>query len=173
MSNTLVNKIAASGLITLKPEEWAPTDLPETFDLKDYLFMEQILKEKDFRASVKSHDWNQYQGKTLCIFCSADAIIPSWAYMLITSMAAPIATEVFFGSPEEWIRKQLIRHIENLDISPYTDQRVIIKGCSDRLSMGPDIYVALTARLLPVVKSLMFGEPCSTVPVFKRPNPVL
>ncbi len=172
MSDALVNKIAASGLITLKPEEWAPTAQPEAFDLKDYLFMEQILKEKDFREAMKTHDWSPYTQKTLCVFCSADAIIPNWAYMLVTSTASPFAKQVFFGSPDQWVNQQVIKHIEQLDLTPYTDQRVIIKGCSDHLSIGPDIYMALTAKLQPVVKSLMFGEPCSTVPVYKRPKSV-
>jgi hypothetical protein len=172
MSDALVNKIAASGLITLKPEEWAPTVHPADFDLKDYLFLGQILKEKDFRAAVKAHDWSVYKDKVLCVHCSADAIIPNWAYMLVTTMATPVAKEVFFGSPDLWIKQQILKHIEQLDLTPYTEQRVIIKGCSDEVSIGPEIYMAITGRLLPVVKSLMFGEPCSTVPVYKRPKSV-
>lgn len=172
MSDALVNKIAASGLITLKPEEWATSIRPVSFDLKDYLFLGQILKEKDFRASLKEHDWTVYEQKVLCVFCSADAIIPNWAYMLVTSLAASLAKEVFFGSADQWINKQLVDHIEHMDIDPFIDQRVIIKGCSDQLKIEPDIYMALTGRLVPVVKSLMFGEPCSTVPVFKRPKSV-
>jgi Protein of unknown function (DUF2480) len=168
MSDALVNRVASSGLITLKPEEWAPAVKPESFDLKDYLFMGLILKEQDFRESMKSHDWSQYQDKVLCVYCSADAIIPSWAYMLVATMATPLAKEVFFGSPDQWISRQLLHYIDQLDLTPYQEQRVIIKGCSDHLAIGPEIYVALTSRLVPVVKSLMFGEPCSTVPVFKR-----
>jgi len=168
MSDALVNRVASSGLITLKPEEWAPSTRPESFDLKDNLFMGLILKEQDFRENMKSHDWSQYKDKVLCVFCSADAIIPSWAYMLVTTMASPIAKEVFFGTPEQWMSRQLLNYIEQLDLTPYQDQRVIIKGCSDEIAIGPEIYVALTSRLVPIVKSLMFGEPCSTVPVFKR-----
>ena len=170
MSDALVNRVASSGLITLKPEEWAPTVLPEVFDLKDYLFMALILKEQDFRDSMKSHDWTQYQDKVLCVFCSTDAIIPSWGFMLVATMAAPYAKEVFFGTPDQWISRQLLAYIDQLDLAPYADQRVIIKGCSDHVTIGPEIYVALTSRLVPVVKSLMFGEPCSTVPVYKRPK---
>ena len=170
MSDALVNRVASSGLITLKPEEWAPATQPLAFDLKDYLFMALILKEQDFRDSMKSHDWTQYKDKVLCVFCSTDAIIPSWGYMLVATMAAPYAKEVFFGTPGQWTSRQLLQHIDQLDLSPYIDQRVIIKGCSDHVAIGPEIYVALTSRLVPVVKSLMFGEPCSTVPVFKRPK---
>jgi hypothetical protein len=168
MSEALVNRVASSGLITLKPEEWAPDTKPEVFDLKDFLFMALILKEQDFREAMKSYDWTQYQDKVLCVYCSTDAIIPSWAYMLVATMATPFTKEVFFGTPEQWISRQLLQHIEQLDLTSYTDQRVIIKGCSDHVAIGPEIYVALTSRLVPIVKSLMFGEPCSTVPVFKR-----
>jgi len=170
MSDTLVNRVAESGLITLKPEEWIPKIQPVVFDIKDYLFMGQILKEKDFRESMKAHDWSQYQGKIICLFCSADAIIPSWAYMLIATSAATFASNIFFGNASQWRSSQLISFIKDMDITPYMDQMVIIKGCSDEFEIGPEIYVELTSRLVPVVKSLMFGEPCSTVPVYKRPK---
>lgn len=122
---------------------------------------------------MKEHDWTQYKDKVLCVYCSADAIIPSWAYMLVTTMASPFAKEVFFGSKEQWISIQLLHYIEQMDLTAYADQMVIIKGCSDDVAIGPEIYVALTGRLVPVVKSLMFGEPCSTVPVYKRPKAIL
>ena len=170
MADTLVNKIAESGLITLRPEEWVPDVVPNVFDLKNFLFMELILKEQEFREMMKKHDWAQYKGLPLCVFCSADAIIPSWAYMLIATHANPFTQDIFFGTKEQWINQQLLDHIDGLDISPYIDQRVIIKGCSDGVVIGPEIYMALTNKLIPVVKSLMFGEPCSTVPVFKRPK---
>ncbi len=168
MSDALVNRVASSGLITLKPEEWAPASRPLSFDMKDYLFMEMILKEQDFRDSMKSHDWTSYSDQVLCVYCSTDAIIPSWGFMLVATMASPFAKEVFFGTPDQWVSRQLLQYIEQLDLTPYADQRIIIKGCSDHVAIGPEIYVALTGRLVPVVKSLMFGEPCSTVPVFKR-----
>lgn len=170
MSDTLVNKIANSGLITLKPEEWFQGADIRSFDLRDHLFMGMILKEKDFRDAVKAHDWSIYQGSILCVFCSADAIIPNWAYMLVASRVAGKAEEVFFGTPAQWKTQFLVKYISSMDITPYTDQRVIIKGCSDELEIGPEIYTALTVRLVPIVKSLMFGEPCSTVPVYKRPK---
>jgi hypothetical protein len=170
MADTIVNRVAESGLITLKPEEWISKTQPAEFDLKDYLFMDQILKEKDFRENVKSLDWVQYKGRPLCVFCSADAIIPSWAYMLIATNAAPFATEIFYGNANQWRTAQLLFSIDKMDLSEYKDQMVIIKGCSDEFAIGPEIYVALTSRLVPVVKSLMFGEPCSTVPVYKRPK---
>lgn len=170
MSDTLVNKIANSGLITLRPEEWVPSVVPGEIDLKDFLFMELILKEQDFREMLKKHDWSLYESKPLCVFCSVDAIIPSWAYMLITSYAIPFTKDIFFGTPNEWISHQLLGYIDDMDVKQYVDQRLIIKGCSDGVIIGPEIYMALTNKLIPVVKSLMFGEPCSTVPVFKRPK---
>jgi hypothetical protein len=170
MADTIVNRVAESGLITIKPEEWIPKTPPAEFDLKDSLFMGLILKEKDFRESMKTHDWQQYKGKALCLFCSADAIIPSWAYMLIATNAAPFATEIFYGTSDQWRTAQLLAAIDKMDVSEYKDQMIIIKGCSDEFAIGPEIYVALTSRLVPVVKSLMFGEPCSTVPVYKRPK---
>jgi hypothetical protein len=170
MSETIVNKIAESGLITLRPEEWIPSrDLAE-FDLKDFLFMGMILKEKDFRESMKAHDWAQYKGKVLCVFCSADAIIPSWAYMLVATNVAPYNAGVFYGNAAQWRSAQLLNVVQQMDVTPYEDQRVIIKGCSEEFEIGPEIYLALTNKLVPVVKSLMFGEPCSTVPVYKRPK---
>lgn len=173
MSDTLVNKIAESGLITLRPEEWVPKSKPAVIDIKDFLFMELILKEKDFREMMKTHPWAQYKDQSLCVFCSTDAIIPSWAYMLIATNAIPFTQNIFFGSPAQWQSRQLLDYIDHLDVSPYDDQRVIIKGCSEDVIIGPEIYMALTNKLVPVVKSLMFGEPCSTVPVFKRPKGVL
>lgn len=171
MGDTLVNKIAESGLITLRPEEWIPGEALAAFDVSHYLFMGQILKEKEFRTAMKEHDWSQYKNKIVCVYCAADAIIPSWAYMLIATFAAPFGKEIFYGTPAQWQSKQLIQFIQQMDVKPYEDQRVIIKGCSEAFEIGPEIYLNLTAKLVPVVKSLMFGEPCSTVPVYKRTKP--
>ena len=164
----LVNRVANSGLITLKPEEWITTAKPVSFDIKDYLFKGLILKEQEFRDTLKVHDWKQYDGKVLCIFCSVDAIIPSWAYMLVATLATPFAEEIFYGTPQQWITQGLLAYIAAMDANQYAGQRVVIKGCADEFEIGPEIYVALTHKLVPVVKSLMFGEPCSTVPVYKR-----
>lgn len=169
-NETLVNRVANSGLITLKPEEWIKPIPLNSFDIKDYLFQGLILKEQDFRENMKLHDWKHYQDAVLCIFCSVDAIVPSWAFMLIASNATPFTKEIFFGTPQQYITGKLLEHIADMDVNPYADQRVIIKGCADEYEIGPEIYVALTAKLVPVVKTLMFGEPCSTVPVFKRPK---
>ncbi len=167
----LVNRVANSRLITLKLEDY----LPEAgvsfaqFDLKDFLFMEMILKEKDFRAALLEHDWEHYRGKILLVYCSADAIIPVWAYMLVATYAAPVATDVFQGSETEYYKAFFLRRLATLDPTIYEDQRVVIKGCSDR-PVPEAAYLEVTRRLRPVAKSIMYGEPCSTVPIYKAPR---
>ena len=170
MSTPLVNKVAASGLITLKLEDFWPNVELATFDIKDYLFQALLLKEKDFREALKNHDWSQYQGKVLLVYCSTDAIIPMWAYMLITSYAEPEATDVFQGHQEDYFRTYFTQQLNALDIAPYQGQRVILKGCTDGKAIPPQAYLELTKRLRPVAKSIMFGEPCSTVPIYKQPR---
>lgn len=163
----LVNRVANSSLITVKPETFFPTTTFAHFDLKDYLFMEMVLKEKEFRAALKAHDWTQYKEHTLLVYCSNDAIIPLWAYMLVATHAAPHAVDVFQGQEAAYELRHALRYIENMDIEAYRDRPVVIKGCAER-DVPATVYVALTQRLQPVVRSLMFGEPCSTVPVYKR-----
>ncbi|TXF83560.1 DUF2480 family protein [Neolewinella aurantiaca] len=168
MAAPLVNKVANSKLITLKLEDYWPSAPMASFDLKDYLFMELILKEKDFREAVKSHDFSQYQDKTLLVFCSADAIIPAWAYMLVAAAASPYAADIYQGTQEEYLRSHYRQTIASLDLEAFTDQRLVIKGCGDK-EVPASAYLDVTAKLRPVVRSIMYGEPCSTVPVFKRP----
>lgn len=165
----LVNKVARSGLKTINLEQFFPDVQIASFDLKDYLFMELILKEKDFRAALKEHDWTQYDGKVLCVFCSVDAIIPTWAYMLVTSYATPHAIRVVQSDKSTFIKLAYQEVLSNLDISQYADQRIVIKGCSDK-PVPPFAYVELTRRLRPIAKSIMYGEPCSTVPIYKKPR---
>lgn len=166
----LVNKVANSGLITLKLEEfWPSVELAE-LDIKDYLFKELLLKEKDFREAMKAQDWSQYEGKVLLVHCSTDAIIPMWAYMLIASHAAPYAADIFQGRSEDYYRTYFTQQLNGLDIEQYQDQRVILKGCTDGKAIPPQAYLELTKRLRPVAKSIMFGEPCSTVPIYKKPR---
>ncbi|WP_116106837.1 DUF2480 family protein [Lewinella sp. IMCC34191] len=164
----MVNKVAASGLITLKLEEYWPEQALVSFDLKDYLFMELILKEKDFREAIKDHDFSQYEGKTLLVFCSADAIIPAWAYMLVAASAAPYAADIYQGTEEEYLRDHYRRVIRQFDPADYAGQRIVVKGCGER-DVPPAAYLEVTSILRPVAKSIMFGEPCSTVPVYKQP----
>lgn len=169
MEQPLVNRVASSGLITLKLEEFFPPYELAHFDLKDFLFMELILKEKDFREALKEHDWSQYDGKVLLVYCSTDAIIPLWAYMLVAAYAAPTAADVFQGNKADYYRTYFLRQLDQLDTEQYRDQRLVIKGCSDH-PVPAAAYLEITRRLQPLAKSIMYGEPCSTVPVYKQPR---
>ncbi len=165
----LVNRVANSGIITLDLEQWYPSDELVHFDIKDYLFQGLILKEKDFRTALKELDWSDYQDKILLVYCSADAIVPSWAYMLIASYATKFAKDVVQASSSEYLNLYYREHIAALDLDSYEDKRVVIKGCSKK-DVPVGAYLELTKVLQPRVKSLMFGEPCSTVPVYKKPK---
>lgn len=167
----LVNKIANSPLITLDLEQYAPDLSYALFDIKDFLFHGLILKEKDFRESLKAFDWTPFEGKDLVVFCSTDAIIPMWAYMLITTSAMPYVRKVYNMTEEGYFNAKWIEAIQQMDISGFIDKKMVIKGCSDR-PIPPLAYSEITARLLPHANSIMFGEPCSTVPVFKAKAPV-
>ncbi len=165
----LVNRVANSRLLTLKLEDHYPTTPFASFDLTDYLFMELILKEKDFREAVKAHDFSQYRDKTLLVFCSTDAIIPAWAYMLVAAAASPFAADIYQGTETDYLRDHFRQAVAALDPEDFRDQRVVVKGCGDK-EVPASAYLEVTAKLTPVVKSIMFGEPCSTVPVYKQPR---
>jgi len=167
MSDPIINKVAESSLTTLNLEDYYPTDEIALFDLKPFLFMELILKEKDFRQALQQLDWAPYTGKTVAVTCSADAIIPVWAYMLVASYLEPIAKEVVMGDEATAIRQLFIKNINNIDTATFEDKRVVIKGCGDQ-PIGDYAYMEITKKLRPVVKSIMYGEPCSTVPVYKK-----
>lgn len=167
MSEEIVNKIAASGLITLDLEEYFPKEEIAVFDLQPHLFMGMILKEKDFRAALQQFDWTVYQDKIVAVSCSADAIIPMWAYMLVASYLQPVARDIVFGN-EQAVRQQLfLRNLAAIPVGPFTDQRVVVKGCGD-VPIGESAYLEITRKLRPVAKSIMYGEPCSTVPIYKK-----
>ena len=167
MSDAIVNKVAESGLITLDLEQFLPDKPVVVFDLKDYLFMGLILKEKDFRAALVQHEWSQYQDKYVAVTCSADAVIPVWAYMLVASYLQPFARDVIYGTEEELKNQVLMKNLQALDISSYADQRIVVKGCGE--TPIPDkAYLEVTKKLRGVAKSIMYGEPCSTVPIFKK-----
>ena len=167
MSDLIVNKVAESGLITLDLETYFPQAEVVPFDLKPFLFMELILKEKDFRESMKNHDWSQYEGKAVAVFCSADAVIPVWAYMLVASQLQPVAKTVFLGSENELQKQLFIDALRAIDMSAFDDKRVVVKGCGDT-PIGDFAYLEITRLLRPVAKTIMYGEPCSTVPVYKK-----
>ena len=165
----IINKIANSGLITLNLENDFPQAEILMFDIKDYLFHGLILKEKDFRLALKEHDWDQYSEKHLCVYCTADAIIPQWAYMLVAAKAKPVVSSLFFGTKDLFIQSWYTQTLNNREYKEYEGERIIIKGCSN-VPVPPSAYMELTAHLQPFAQSIMYGEPCSTVPVFKRPR---
>lgn len=167
MSEVLINRVASSNLITINLEDFFPKGAIAHFDLKDYLFMELILKEKDFREALKNHDWEQYQDKNLLVYCSTDAIIPVWAYMLVATYASPYTAAIFQGNEENFYKTHYEKIIDSLDTAPYEAQRLVIKGCSDK-PVPPAAYLAITQKLRPVAQSIMYGEPCSTVPIYKK-----
>jgi hypothetical protein len=167
MSETFVNKVAESGLVTLDLETWFPKDPIKVFDLKEYLFMGLILKEKDFRAALQTTEWESFRDTQVAITCSADAIIPMWAYMLVASYLEPVAAGFVFGDEEKLKQSLLLRNLEAINGAEYQDQRVVVKGCGD-IAIPETAYVEITRKLRPHVKSIMYGEPCSTVPIFKR-----
>jgi len=167
MTDDIINKVALSPLLSVDLEEYYPKEEIVVFDLKPYLFMELILKEKDFRSELQNHDWTQYQNKIVAVTCSADAIIPVWAYMLVASYLQPIAKDLIFGDEKYALQKQFIKNIESIDVSGFSNKRIVVKGCGDLL-IGEFAYMEITKKLLPVAKSIMYGEPCSTVPIYKN-----
>jgi len=168
MNEVPVNKVAQSGLITIDLEEYYPKEEIAVFDLKDFLFMGLILKEKEFREALKNTDTSVFSGKIVAITCSADAIIPMWAYMLVASALQPVSKEIILGDKDAAIRAALLKNISTLVPGEYADKKIVIKGCGE-LQIEAEAYVAITALLRPVAKSIMYGEPCSTVPVYKKP----
>lgn len=167
MSETFVNKVSESALITLNLEDYYPAGETVLFDMKEHLFMGLILKEKDFRETLKALDLEPFTNKVVAVTCSADAVIPIWAYMLVASYLQPVAKEVMFGTEEEVKKQLLFKNISQLSIDEFADKRVVIKGCGE-LPIGEAAYLEATKLLRPVAKSIMYGEPCSTVPIYKK-----
>jgi hypothetical protein len=167
MAEVFINKVAESGIVTLDLEAYYPKDDVLLFDMKDYLFMGLILKEKDFREALKSLDITVYQGKIAAITCSADAVIPMWAYMLVASVLQPVVKEIVFGNEQAAKTALLMKNIGMIPVNDFMDKRVVIKGCGE-LPVPEEAYIEITKLLRPVTKSIMYGEPCSTVPVFKK-----
>jgi len=169
MSEVFTNKVAESGILTIDLETYFPKEEIVVFDIKDYLFMELILKEKDFRAALKELSLEKFEDKIVAVTCSADAIIPMWAYMLIAAQLQPVCIHVILGNASEVEKKLLLQNIQRIDISAYIDNRVVVKGCGEK-PIPEEAYLEITNKLRPVAKSIMFGEPCSTVPVYKKPK---
>jgi Protein of unknown function (DUF2480) len=163
----IVNKVVQSGLITLDIKDFYPKGERIIYDLAQNLFQGLILKEKDFRQFLKEHDWTVYQDKNVAIICSADAIVPTWAYMLLAIHLEPYANHFVFGSLETLEIELFKKELSKIDIAEYEGKRIVIKGCSD-LPIPTYVYVEITRLIKPYVQSLMFGEPCSTVPLHKK-----
>jgi hypothetical protein len=167
MSEEIINRVAQSGLVTLDLEDYYPREEIVVFDLKPMLFREMILKEKEFRSGLGDIDWGQYTGKILAITCTADAIIPAWAFMLVAASARPYARHIVLGDRPAALQHAFLANLQNIDLEAYTDKRVIVKGCGD-VAVGPFAYLEITRLLQPVVKSILYGEACSNVPVYKK-----
>ena len=167
MSEPIVNRVAESALSEIDPASFYPQGETEVFDMKDYLFMGLILKEKDFREALKTKDFSVYKDKFVAVLCSADAIIPVWAYMLVASYLQPFAKDMVFGD-EQFLHKALfLKNISKLNLEEFRDKRIVVKGCGD-LPIGEFAYLELTKLLRPIARSIMYGEPCSTVPIYKK-----
>lgn len=169
MEDSIINKVANSGLITFDLEDLYDKNERVIYDLKDNLFMGMILREKDFREFLKTHDWSYYTDKNVAIICSEDAIIPTWAYMLLALKLEPVANAVVFGDLAALEDKLFYDAIAKVNPEDYRNARVVVKGCS-KVPVPTAAYVEITRKLQPVAQSLMFGEPCSTVPLYKRPK---
>jgi hypothetical protein len=167
MADKIVNRVANSQLKTIDLEDFYPLGLRTVIDIKSWLFHEQILKETDFRESLKNHDWSQYKNNYVALTCSSDAIIPSWAYMLITTYVSLFAKKVVVGNLKELETSIFQEVISNFSIEEFKDKPVIIKGCSHK-PIPETAYIQLIEKLLPVAKTIMFGEACSTVPLYKN-----
>ena len=167
MSGEIVNRVANSGLINIDLSDYAPKQNIAVLEVKDFLFQGIILKEKEFRTSLKEFDFSIYQGKTVAIHCSADAIVPMWAFMLVTSYLKGIANEIHFGKKEDVFQQIFTANIDAIDSTEFQNKKVIVKGCG-QIPLSASLYMAITKKLQNTVSSLMFGEACSAVPVLKN-----
>lgn len=167
MEDLIVNRVASSSLIQIDMEDWSDNRNRYTFDLEPFLFQGLVLKELDFRKSMQEFQWENFRNGIVAVYCSADAIVPTWAYMLVAGFAAGVGAETHFCSPDHLDDFLYDRKIQSLDLEPYRGGKVIVKGCSKK-TVPLSAYVSLANRLQPVVQSLMFGEACSNVPLFKK-----
>ncbi len=167
MPEEIINRVAQSKLITFDLETYYPQGKRVLFDISDWLYESIILREKEFRAQTDAHDWSQYRDTYVALHCSTDAIVPGWAYMLLTTKLQPFSKKTVQGTLEQLETSLYQSVLGHLDISEFKDKSVIIKGCSNK-PVPPNAYLLITERLQPIVKSLMYGEACSSVPLYKR-----
>jgi hypothetical protein len=169
VENEIINRVASSSLITFDLQELSPKGELAEIDLKGILFQGLILREKDLRDFIRNHDWKQYEKKNVAVFCSADAVIPTWAYMLLGIALAPVAAKIVYGDRHALITALFNEALDKIDWEKYRDAKIVVKGCSD-VHVPDSAYVEAVVRLRPVAASILYGEPCSTVPLFKRPK---
>lgn len=167
MEEEIINRVANSKLVVVDLEDYYPKGKRTVVDIKDWLFEELVLREKDFRESVKQHDWSQYQDDFVALTCTSDAIVPAWAFMLLTMHLQPYAKKTVIGSLEQLETSIFQDIIQNLDLEPFTNKPLIIKGCAHK-PVPANAYIMLSTRLKPVAQSIMYGEACSSVPLYKR-----
>lgn len=167
MSDEIINRVANSKLVTIDLEDYYPSGARVLFDIKDWLLEGLVLREKEFRQQAKEHNWEQYKNCYVALTCSTDAIIPAWAYMLLSTYLVPYATKTIIGSLNTLETSIYQDIISNLDVTEFQDKPIIIKGCANK-PIPDNAYIQLTAKLKPVAKSIMYGEACSSVPLFKR-----
>ncbi|MFV9549743.1 DUF2480 family protein [Algibacter sp. PT7-4] len=167
MSDEIINRVANSKLVTLDLEDYYPKGNRVLFDIKNWLFEGFVLREKDFRAQASTYNWSQYQDNYIALTCSTDAIIPGWAYMLLSIYLEPYAKKVIIGNLEQLETSIYQDIINNLDVSNYKNKPIIIKGCSNK-PVPQNAYIMLSNKLKPHAKSIMYGEACSSVPLFKK-----
>ncbi len=167
MRDEIVNRVSNSALITIDLADYAPSQSIAVLDVKDFLFQEIILKEKEFRTNLKEFDFSVYQGKIVAINCSSDAIVPMWAFMLVTSYLKGIASKIHFGTKEDVFQQIFTANIDAIDSTEFESKKVIVKGCG-QVPLSASLYMAITKKLQDTVSSLMFGEACSAVPVLKN-----
>ena len=169
MTDNIINRVQKSGIITIDFEDVDVPDNIEEIDVKNWLHEGFYLKEKDFRDSIKAHDWGKYKNAFVFIHCSSDAIIPTWAYMLISTKIQDFTDKAVIGNKDKIYELIFEDHISTLNFSKYKDKSVIIKGCSSKI-IPLSAYHKITVKLKPFVKSVMYGEACSAVPIFKKPK---
>jgi len=165
----IVNKVASSGLVTFDLEDYYQPGERILIDIKDWLYQELILKENEFREKLKQHDWVQYQNKFVAVTCTVDSIVPTWAFMLLATALQPYAKMFFMGSLERLEERLFEESLSRIHWNDFKDRKVVVKGCS-KVIVPTSIYVVVVSHLKPLVSSLMFGEPCSTVPIYKAPK---
>lgn len=163
----IMNRVEASGLVTIDLETYYPKEPVKIFDLKDYLFRGLIIREKDYREALKNTDWQQFENTNVAVLCSTDAIIPVWAYMLAATYLQPVAKNIVLGDEQQLIETIILNNIRTIDKTVFAEKRIVVKGCGD-VKIPDSAYLTITSMLQPVVKSIMYGEPCSTVPVYKK-----